>query len=68
MKYREMEFSYRELQKCAEREAAMRTNVYRRHGKGRPSDMREIEMMRVIASLMKDMADGQDLTELVKKS
>ena len=54
------EFSYRELQKCAQREVALRNNVFRRRGLTLERE-EEIEKMEAIATHFKSLADGDEL-------
>jgi hypothetical protein len=54
------DFTFRQLQKCAEREIALRNNVFRKRGLT-PDREREIEMMLAIAAHFKDLADGDEL-------
>jgi len=51
-----MTFTSRELQSCAEREAAMRRNVYAKHGMTMKRNA-EIEMMQAIADHFKSLAE-----------
>lgn len=53
-----MKFSYRELQRCAEREVILRRNVYAKRGMT-PERAREVEMMVAIAELLKEFADEE---------
>ena len=48
------EFSYLELQKCAEREVAMRKNVFKKRGMT-PDREREIAMMEQIAAHFQEL-------------
>jgi hypothetical protein len=50
-------FAYRDLQKCAEREAALRRNVYAKRGMTNER-VREIAMMAEIAELLKGLSDA----------
>lgn len=54
------EFSYRELQKCAQREVALRNNVFRRRGLTLERK-EEIEKMEAIATYFKSLADSDEL-------
>jgi hypothetical protein len=54
------EFSYRELQKCAEREVALRRNVFRKRGIT-PERQEEIVKMEAIATYFKSLADDDEL-------
>jgi hypothetical protein len=49
-------FSFRQLQKCAEREVALRKNVFRKRGLT-PEREEEIRKMEAIAAIFKDLAD-----------
>ena len=51
-----MAFSYRDLQKCAERETALRRNVYAKRGLT-PKRLVEIEMMETIAVYFRERAN-----------
>lgn len=51
-------FTYRELEKCAAREVALRRNVYEKRG-WTADRAREIAMMQEIEALLKDLADGE---------
>lgn len=53
-------FDFRKLQKCAEREAAMRKNVYPKKGPITLKRMEEIEMMDAIAAHFKALADDEE--------
>jgi hypothetical protein len=53
------DFSFRQLQKCAEREVAMRTNVFSKRGMT-PEREVEVEKMEAIAKHFKMLADGED--------
>lgn len=53
-------FDFRKLQKCAEREAAMRKAVYRKRGLNTLKHMEEIEMMDAIAEHFKALADDEE--------
>ena len=53
------EFTFRELQKCAEREAAMRKNVFKKLGMT-VKRQAEIDMMVVIAAYFKRLADEEE--------
>lgn len=52
------DYSYRDLQKCAEREVALRENVYRKRGMNMER-REEILKMKAIAELLKDLADAE---------
>ncbi len=52
------DYSYRDLQKCAEREVALRENVYRKRGMNMER-REEILKMKAIAELLKDLADSE---------
>lgn len=49
-------FSFRQLQKCAEREVALRKNVFRKRGLT-PEREEEIRKMEAIAAHFKGLAD-----------
>lgn len=51
--------SYRELQKCAEREVAMRKNVFAKRGMNEKRE-REIKLMIEIADHFRDLANRQE--------
>lgn len=51
-------FPLRDLQRCAEREVALRRNVYRRRGMT-DHHQREIAMMQEIAELLAELADAE---------
>ena len=53
-------FTFRELQKCAEREVALRKNVFRKRGMTLERE-EEIAKMEAIAAHFKDLADGYEL-------
>jgi hypothetical protein len=53
-------FTNRQLQKCAEREAVMRRNVYAKHGLNSLKRMAEIEMMEAIGAHFKRLADLEE--------
>lgn len=53
-------YSYRQLQKCAEREVALRNNVFRKRGMT-PEREEEIRKMEAIAEHFKDLADGDEM-------
>ena len=53
------EFSFRQLEKCAAREVAMRRNVFRKRGMTEDRQ-REIMMMEAIAAHFKELADEAD--------
>jgi hypothetical protein len=52
-------FTFRQLQKCAEREVALRFNVFHKRGMT-PERKEEIAKMAAIAAHFKDLADGDD--------
>ena len=54
------EFSFRQLQKCAEREVALRRNVFRKRGMT-PEREEEIVKMQAIAIHFKELADSDEL-------
>ena len=54
-----MSFTYRELQKCAEREIAMRRNVFRSRGMTK-TRLREIALMETIREHFKELADDDE--------
>jgi hypothetical protein len=55
-----MSFTHRELQKCAEREVAMRNNVFRKRDMT-PARHREIAMMVAIAEHFRELADADEM-------
>ena len=54
------EFSFRDMEKCAAREVAMRRNVFRKRGMT-PDREREIALMEAIAAHFKGLADNGEL-------
>jgi len=56
---REMAFTNRQLQKCAEREVALRRNVFTKRGMTREREL-EIEMMAAIASHFRALTDAEE--------
>jgi hypothetical protein len=54
------EYSFRQLQKCAEREVALRHNVFRKRGMTHER-AEEIVKMEAIAAHFKDLADGDEM-------
>jgi hypothetical protein len=54
------EFTFRQLQKCAEREIALRNNVFRKRGLT-PEREEEVAKMVAIATHFKDLADADEL-------
>lgn len=50
------DFTYRDMEKCAAREVAMRKNVFRKRGMT-PDREREIAVMTAIAAHFKQLAD-----------
>ena len=54
------DFTFRQLQKCAEREVALRNNVFRKRGMT-PDRELEIAKMEAIAAHFKDLADGDEM-------
>jgi hypothetical protein len=54
------DFTFRQLQKCAEREVALRDNVFRKRGMTSERE-EEIAKMTAIAAHFKDLADGDEL-------
>jgi hypothetical protein len=55
-----MTYSYRQLQKCAEREIALRRNVFRRSGMT-PAREDEVAKMEAIAAHFKELADADEV-------
>jgi hypothetical protein len=53
-----MSYTFRELQKCAERELAMRKNVFSKHGMT-VKRQAEIGMMEAIVAHFKKLADEE---------
>jgi hypothetical protein len=53
------DFTFRELQKCAEREVALRRNVFRKRGMTHEREA-EIMKMEAIAAHFKTLADKGD--------
>jgi hypothetical protein len=53
------DFSFRELQKCAEREVALRINVFSKRGMT-PEREREIAKMDAIAEHFRQLADDEE--------
>jgi hypothetical protein len=53
------DFTYRELEKCAAREVAMRRNVFRRLGDNE-NRRREVVMMEAIQAHFKHLADAEE--------
>lgn len=60
------EFSYRDLEKCAAREVAMRINFFRRRGMGE-SHRREIAMMEAIRDHFKGLADDDRDADIARQ-
>jgi hypothetical protein len=54
------DFTFRQLQKCAEREVALRNNVFRKRGMT-PEREEEIAKMEAIAVLLKRLADADEM-------
>lgn len=54
------DFTFRELQKCAAREVALRNNVFRKRGMT-PDRELEIAKMEAIAAHFKELADADEM-------